>query len=78
MHATIATLPVLSQASDQVNVVGHVPGILHIGILLTSVATDSMLVSRDLLDLATCDTESDSDVRTFQLPILVRINHQLL
>ena len=78
MRTTIATLPVLLQASDQVNVVSHVPGILRISILLTSVATDSTLVFRDLLDLAMCDTESDSAVRALQLPILIRIDHQPL
>ena len=78
MHTTIATLPVLSQASDQVNVVSHVPSIPCISILLTSVATASMLVFWDLLDLATCDTESDSVVHTLQVPILIRINHRPL
>jgi hypothetical protein len=40
-----------------------------------SVATDSMLVSPDPLDLAMCDTGLDSIVRTLCMPILKRIGH---
>jgi hypothetical protein len=75
MHTTIAILLVLSQASAQVDVVVHVPDFLRIRIQLTSVATDSMLVSPDPLDLAMYDTGSDSIVRTLCVPILKRIGH---